>query len=141
MDAKRASPVWLSAHLDWDRTPWTVLAARRKAPLGFQRVAESRKTFREAPPGGRRDLEAGETDFLAALALEEVDALREAHPVAAHAHHERVRPRAVGAEAHATQEIAVGDSRRADDRLAGRQVVGREDLVDVVDALVPRLLD
>src|SRR5215208_4903722 len=51
----------------------------------------------------RLPLETRQPNLFPALALEEVDALDEADPVAADAHHERVRPGAVGAEADAAQ--------------------------------------
>ena len=52
-----------------------------------------------------------------------------------------MRARAVGEEAHAAQEVAVRDAGRGDDHLAGRQLLGLEDLVDVVDPVLLRLLD
>src|SRR3954471_9458969 len=71
-------------------------------------------------------------DFLAALAGEEVDPVHEAHPVAARAHDERVRPRAVGQEAHAAQQVAVGDARRDHDHLARREILDREQPLEVL---------
>src|SRR5215210_4041057 len=82
-----------------------------------------------------------EPHFLAPLAGEEVDAVDEAHPVAARAHHERVRPRRVGQVANAAQKLAVRDPRRDDDHLLRREVVDREDLLDVLDPLLARGLD
>src|SRR6478672_9229937 len=61
-------------------------------------------------------------DFLAPLAGEEMDAVHEPDPVAARAHHERVRPGAVGEEPDSAQQIAVRDARRDDDHLAGGQI-------------------
>src|SRR5438105_5247281 len=49
-----------------------------------------------------RQLRAEQADFLATLGGEEVDPVDEAHPVAARAHHDRVRPRAVREEADTT---------------------------------------
>src|SRR4051812_21638437 len=45
-----------------------------------------------------RPLQPVEPNFLAALAPEEVDSIHEPDPVAARAHHQRVRPGAVGEE-------------------------------------------
>src|SRR5262249_45988625 len=56
---------------------------------------------REAPHG--YGLLAQEPPFLAALAREEVDAVHEPDPVAARAHHQRVRARAVGEVPDATE--------------------------------------
>src|SRR5207237_1776155 len=56
-------------------------------------------------------------------------------------HDERVRARGVGEETHAAQELAVRDARRSDDHLLGREVVDREDAIDVVDAVLARRLD
>src|SRR5579884_2165247 len=78
---------------------------------------------------------------LAPLAGEEVDAVDEAHPVAAGAHHERVRPGAVGEEADAAQQVAVRDARRRDDHVAGREVLGAEDAAVVLDARLGQLVD
>src|SRR5438105_3488785 len=85
--------------------------------------------------------DAGQADFLAPLAGEEVDPVDEAHPVAARAHDERARPGAVGEELDAAQEVAVRDAGRGDDRLSGRQVVEREDAVHVLDPLLARPFD
>src|SRR5918996_6158096 len=82
-----------------------------------------------------------EAHFLAPLAGEEVDAVDEAHPVVAGAHDDRVGARAVGQVADAAQEVAVRDARGGDDHLAGRELVGGEDLVDVGDPVLGRLLD
>src|SRR5689334_22422103 len=79
--------------------------------------------------------DAGQANFLAPLAGEEVDPVDEAHPVAARAHDERAGAGAVGEELHAAQEIAVRDACRGDDRLARGEVVEREDAVHVLDAL------
>src|SRR4051794_28095185 len=88
-----------------------------------------------------RGLKARKTDFLAALTREEVDAVGEAHPVAARAHDERRGQRAVGQVAHAAQQVAVRDARRGEDHLAGREVVAAEDALDVLDPLLARRLD
>jgi hypothetical protein len=48
-------------------------------------------------------LEPEQPHFLAPLAREEVDAVDEAHPVAARAHEQRLRARAVGEETDAAQ--------------------------------------
>src|ERR1051326_3636692 len=58
-------------------------------------------------PGTR----SAQTYFFPALAGEEVDAVDEAHPVAARAHDERMRSRRVGEELHAAQQVAVRDTR------------------------------
>ena len=68
-------------------------------------------------------------------------AFDEAHPVAARAHDERVREGAVGPVANASQKVSVGDARRRDDHLGRREVVDREDLLDVVDPLLLRTVD
>src|SRR6266567_1888055 len=86
-------------------------------------------------------LEAIQAHFLAPFAAEEVDAVDKANPVAARAHHERVRPRAVGEEADAAEQVAVRHAGRGDDRLARREVVDGEETMDVVDPLLGRLLD
>src|SRR3954463_4300043 len=80
-------------------------------------------------------------DFLAPVAREEVDPVDEAHPVAARAHDERVRPGGVAEEADAAQQVAVRHARRDDDHLLRREVVGREDALDVLDPVLARLLD
>src|SRR5215216_4342082 len=82
-----------------------------------------------------------EPDLLATLAREEVRPVDEPDPVAARAHHERVGPRTVGVEADAAEEIAVRDAGRCHDHLSRRELLGREDAVDVVDALLARRLD
>src|SRR4051794_23896959 len=82
-----------------------------------------------------------QTDFLAALAGEEVGRLDEADPVAARAHDERVCQRGVGEVADAAEQLAVRDARRGDDRLLWGEVVDREDAFDVVDAVGLRVLD
>src|SRR5581483_10537058 len=78
---------------------------------------------------------------LAPLAREEVDPVHEAHPVAARAHEQRVRPRAVREEAHAVQQVAVGDARGGDDDLARREILGAEHAPVVIDAALPQLVD
>src|SRR5438034_1969529 len=75
-----------------------------------------------------------ETDFLAAVAGEEVDAVDEPHPVAAGAHDERVRPRRIGEKTDAAEQIAVRDAGGGDDHLLRCKVVDRQDLVDVLDS-------
>src|SRR5690348_3321499 len=77
---------------------------------------------------GRWPLEPVQPDFVALLAAEEVDAVHEADPVAARAHHDGVRSRAVGVVAHAAEEVAVRDAGGRDDRLAGRELLRREDV-------------
>src|SRR4029077_217934 len=89
-----------------------------------------------AAGGGSRAssrLETEQAHLLLALAREEVDAVDEAHPVAAGAHHERMRPGAVGEEADAAEEVAVRNARRGHDHLAGREIVDREDAAVVID--------
>ncbi len=48
---------------------------------------------------------------------------------------------AVRQVAHAAEQVAVGHPGGRDDHLAGRELVGLEDLVDVVDSVLTRLLD
>src|SRR5207247_6413526 len=94
--------------------------------------------------GGTRGSPHGsseQSDLLAALAGEEVDAVHEAHPVAAGAHDERMSAGAVGEIANAAQEVAVRDPGGGDDDLVRRQIVDREDLLDVVDPLLLCALD
>src|SRR5204863_7014750 len=86
-------------------------------------------------------LAAQQAHFLAPLACEEVDPVREAHPVAARAHHEGVDASGVREEADAAQEVAVRDAGRGDDHLAGRELLGREDASRIVDAELEGLLD
>src|SRR5438046_6730888 len=86
-------------------------------------------------------LQAVEAHLFALLPAEEMDPVDEADPVAARAHHERMRACAVGEVADAAQEVAVRDAGRGDDRLARRQLLGLEDVRDVVDPLLTRLLD
>src|SRR5579884_3449901 len=78
---------------------------------------------------------------LAPLAREEVDAVDEAHPVAAGAHHERVRARRVGEVAHAAQQLAARDAGGGNDHLLRREVVDGEDALDVLDAVGAGRLD
>src|SRR6267378_6145914 len=80
-------------------------------------------------------------DFLAAVTREEMDAVDEAHPVAAGAHDERVRAGRVAEEAHAAQEVAVGDAGGRHDHLLRRKVVDREDALDVLDPVLLGLFD
>ena len=82
-----------------------------------------------------------EADFLAALAREEVRRLDEPHPVAARAHHERVRQGRVGEVAHAAHQLAVRDAGRGDDHLLRGEIVDREDPVEVVDPVRVRVVD
>jgi hypothetical protein len=69
-----------------------------------------------------------------------VDAVVEAHPVAAHAHDQGVRPGRVGHEPHAAQEVAVRDARRDEDHVSSRKVLLGEHVRDV-DADLTGLLD
>src|SRR5689334_7240401 len=82
-----------------------------------------------------------EANFFASFAGKEMGSVHEPHPVAARAHDERVRPRAVRAIAHAAQEIAVRDAGRGDDHLVRGQVVDREDPLDVLDPVFTGALD
>jgi hypothetical protein len=82
-----------------------------------------------------------QADFFAPLSREEVDPVDEAHPVVARAHDERMRAGAVGKETNAAKEIAVRDSGGSDDHLTGSEVIGGEDLADVVDSGLRRLRD
>src|SRR5439155_4288769 len=75
---------------------------------------------------------------LAPLAGEEVDAVDEPHPVAPRAHDERVRLRRVREEPDAPQQLAVRDARGGDDHLLRREVVDREDAVEILDAVLAR---
>src|SRR5207253_4127390 len=79
--------------------------------------------------------------FLAAVPGEEVDAVHEANPVAARAHHERVRASRISEEANSAKQVAVRDAGRGDNHLAGREVVEREDLLEVADSVFARLFD
>src|SRR3954454_12080915 len=90
-----------------------------------------------APEGGPLQ----KADFLAALAGEEVDPVDEAHPVAVRAHDERVRARGVGEVADAAQQLAVRHPRRDDDHVLRREIVDREDAVDVVDTVLAGRFD
>src|SRR5437867_8643108 len=74
-----------------------------------------------APCPSEAQLLTEQADLFAALADEEVNPVDEAHPVAACAHHQRVRPGAVGEKADAAQQVAVGDTRRDGDHLAGSE--------------------
>src|SRR4051794_15193202 len=86
-------------------------------------------------------LVAEEADFLAALAGEEVMAVDELHPVAARAHDQRVRPRAVGEEPDAAEEVARRDARGGEDHVARSQVLEGEDAVHVLDPDLGSLRD
>src|SRR3954466_5424156 len=87
------------------------------------------------------DLIAEKPHFLAPLAGEEVDAVDEPHPVAARAHQQRMRSRAVGEEADAAQQVSVRDAGRSDDHLARREILGPEDALVVEDPGLPQLVD
>src|SRR3954469_5392611 len=80
-------------------------------------------------------------DFLAAVADEEVDAVDEPHPVAAGAHDERVRARAVGEVSDAAQQVAVRDAGGDDDHLARSELVAGEHARRVLDSGRAGLLD
>src|SRR5438477_5816828 len=82
-----------------------------------------------------------QTDFLAAIAREEVDAVDEANPVAARAHDEGMRARRVRQEADAVEQVAVRDAGCRNDHLLRREVVDREHPLGVVDAVRARFLD
>src|SRR5262245_2433965 len=85
---------------------------------------EVQRTTRCCRDAGSSDpLIAEQPDFLAPLAREEVDPVDESNPVAARAHEQRVRARAVAEEADAAQQVAVRDARRGDDDLPGREVL------------------
>src|SRR5215216_3216676 len=99
------------------------------------RSASTTSSFDGMPPS------LDQAHFLAALAGKEVDAVDEPHPVAARAHDERVRPGGVGEVADAAQELAVRDASRDDDHLLRREIVDREDAVDVLDPVRTRRLD
>ena len=86
-------------------------------------------------------LVAEEANLFAALAGEEVDAVDEAHPVAARAHHERVSARRVGEEPDTAKQVAVRDAGRGDDHLAGCEILGAEDAAVVLDPRVAQLVD
>src|SRR5262249_28105136 len=87
------------------------------------------------------DSVAQQPHFLAPLAREEVNPVREAYPVAAGAHQERVRARGVREEAHAAQEFTVRHAGRRDDLLARRELLRHEDTRGIVDSELARLLD
>src|SRR5919204_5255996 len=90
---------------------------------------------------GTTSMLAEQAHLFAALAREEMDPVHEADPVAAGAHDERVGAGAVGEEADAAEEVAVRDAGRDDDHLAGRDVLGHEHALDVLDARLAGLLD
>src|SRR5262249_48466702 len=108
-------------------------------------LSDSAVSLRHRPKGYRRatlrGLVAEQPYFLAPLAREEVDPVRETHPVAARAHHERVRARGVREEAHAAQKVAVRDAGRRDDDLTRCELLRGEDTGWVVDPELARLLD
>ena len=52
-----------------------------------------------------------------------------------------MRARAVGQEANAAEDVTVGHAGRGDDDFPGRELVRREDLVHVVDPVLPRSVD
>src|SRR3954454_25125334 len=87
------------------------------------------------------DLIAEKPHFLAPLAGEEVDAVDEPDPVAARAHEQRMRSRAVGEKADAAQQVAVRDAGRSDDHLARREILGTEDALVVEDPGLSQLVD
>src|SRR5262249_61453670 len=96
-----------------------------------------------APAGARPKplLVAQETNFLAPVAGEKVDAICKPDPIATRAHDEGMRPRRVGQEAHPTEEIAVRDACCRDDHFAGRQLLGGEHPGLVLDADLAGVLD
>src|SRR4051795_5992922 len=100
-----------------------------------------RRAHAEGNEGSTCDLVAQETHFLAPLAGEEVDAVDEPDPVAARAHEQRMRSRAVGEKADAAQQVAVRDAGRSDDHLAGREILGTEDALVVEDPGLAQLVD
>src|SRR5436190_7334470 len=91
--------------------------------------------------GSACDLVPEKPHFLAPLTGEEVDAVDEPHPVAARAHEQRVRARAVGEEANAAQQVSIRDAGRSDDHLARREILGAEDALVVEDPGLPQLVD
>src|SRR4029077_13161809 len=84
---------------------------------------------------------AEEPHLFAPLAREEVDPVDEPHPVAPRAHEERMRPRAVGEEADAAQEVAVRDAGRGDDHLSRSEILGAKDALVVLDPGRSQFLD
>src|SRR3954466_5680355 len=82
-----------------------------------------------------------EPHFLTAVPGEEVDAVHEANPVATGAHDERVRAGRISEEADPAEQVSVRAAGRGDDHLAGRQVIDREDLLEIVDPVFARLFD
>src|SRR5919108_5728795 len=76
-----------------------------------------------------RPMLAQQAYFLAPLSREEVDPVDEAHPVAAGAHDQRVRPRRVGEEADAAEQVAARNAGGDDDHLPVRELVGGEDAI------------
>src|SRR6476646_11662263 len=129
-------------------------ARRPRQPAPLRQTPGLRRKQPSLPPGRlwpmlRRPpvkwkawrLEPEQADFLAPLAGEEVDAVHEAHPVAARAHEEGMRAGAVGEEADAAQQVAVRDAGRRDDHLARSEVVGIEDALVVLDPGLAELPD
>src|SRR5262245_23030203 len=86
-------------------------------------------------------LEPEQAHFLTPFAREEVDPVHEAHPVAARAHDERVRTRAVGEEPHAAKQVARRDTGRDDDHFSPREVVESEDPRDVLEPVLTSSFD
>src|SRR5919201_3874415 len=109
-------------------------------PSSRRSMCTSFLRFRSASLPRTRDRSA-EANLFAPLTGEEMDAVGESDPVAARAHDERVCPGGVGEEADAAQELAVRDAGRRDDHLLRREVVDREDAVDVHDAVLARGVD
>ena len=107
------------------------------ATSGLARVKPSHTTKAHNAKLSRHSwLVTREPDFLAPLAGEEVDAVDEAHPVAARAHDERVR--AARSRRGSARRAAGRRSRRPSRRRSppGREVVDREDAVDVLDPVL-----
>src|SRR2546430_2431198 len=90
---------------------------------------------------GTAFLEAEQPHFLPPLTGEEMDSVDEAHPVAPGAHQQRVRPRAVGEEANAAQEVAVRHTRRGHDHLTRCEVFRGVDPRVVLDPDLAQLVD
>src|SRR4051794_30133625 len=66
------------------------------------------------------------------LAIEMMFRFDRAHRARLAAHHDGMRFRAAGEEADAAQHVAVGDAGRGEHHLALRQLVGGEDLGEVL---------
>src|SRR2546425_5558138 len=122
-------------------TPYSAMvcpSSRRRDRRGMDASSARRRGLSSLGRGIRG---SGKADFLAPLAREEVDAVDEPHPVAARAHDERVRLRRVPEEPDAPQQLAVRDARGRDDHLLRREVVDREDAVEILDAVLARRVD